>query len=105
MAHFVCFRPGHPGPCVQPHRRNTMSHRVRTISAILLALAVGACTGEAPLVEVKGACADVFKAQVCTWAKTKGTNLVQAGAVVPLASIENAPADQPMVWPPVAAAA
>ncbi|HLB73265.1 MAG TPA: hypothetical protein VJJ98_04550 [Sedimentisphaerales bacterium] len=81
-----------------------MSHRVRTISAILLALAVGACTGEAPLVEVKGACADVFKAQVCTWAKTKGTNLVQAGAVVPLASIENAPADQPMVWPPAAAA-
>jgi hypothetical protein len=81
-----------------------MSHRVQTISAVLLALAVGACTREAPLVEVKGACADVFKAQVCTWAKTKGTNLVEAGAVVPLASIENAPADQPMVWPPAAAA-
>jgi hypothetical protein len=81
-----------------------MSHRVRTISAVLLALAVGACTGQEPLVEVKGACADVFKAQVCTWAKTKGTNLVEAGAVVPLASIENAPADQPMVWPPAAAA-
>jgi hypothetical protein len=81
-----------------------MSHRVGTISAVLLALAVGACTGEAPLVEVKGVCADVFKAQVCTWAKTKGTNLVEAGAVVPLASIENAPADQPMVWPPASVA-
>ena len=81
-----------------------MSDRVRTISAVLLAVAVGACTGEQPLVEVKGACADVFKAQVCTWATTKGQNLVEAGAVVPLASIENAPADQPMVWPPAAAA-
>ena len=81
-----------------------MSHRVQGISAVLLALAVGAFTGEAPTVEVKGACADVFKAQVCTWAKTKGKNLVEAGAVVPLASIENAPTDQPMVWPPAAAA-
>lgn len=81
-----------------------MSHRVQSISAVLLALAVGAFTGEAPTVEVKGACADVFKAQVCTWAKTKGKNLVEAGAVVPLASIVNAPADQPMVWPPAAAA-
>jgi hypothetical protein len=81
-----------------------MSHRVRTISAALVALAVGACSGGEPPVEVKGGCADVFKAQVCTWAKTKGTNLVEAGAVVPLASIENAPADQPMAWPPAAAA-
>lgn len=81
-----------------------MSHHIRTISAVLLALAVGACTGEEPLEEVKGTCADVFKAQVCTWAKTKGKRLVEAGAVVPLASIENAPADQPVVWPPAAAA-
>lgn len=81
-----------------------MSHRVPSLSAVLLALAVGACTGEAPIVEVKGACADVFQAQVCTWAKMKGQSLVEAGAVVPLASIENAPADQPMVWPPAAAA-
>jgi hypothetical protein len=81
-----------------------MSHHVPTITAVLLTLAVNARTGEAPLVQVTGSCADVFKAQVCTWAKTKGNILVEAGAVVPLASIENAPADQPMVWPPVAAA-
>jgi hypothetical protein len=81
-----------------------MSHRVRTIAVVMLAFAVGACTGEEPFAEVKGPCADVFKAQVCTWAKTQGKNLVEAGAVVPLASIENAPADQPMVWPPAAAA-
>lgn len=81
-----------------------MSHRVRTISTVLMALAAGACTGEKPLSDVEGACADVFKAQVCTWAKTKGKTLVEAGAVVPLATIENAPADQPMAWPPAAAA-
>jgi len=81
-----------------------MSHRVQALSAVLLALAVGAFTDEVPTVEVKGACADVFKAQVCTWATMKGKNLVEAGAVVPLASIENAPAEQPMAWPPVPAA-
>jgi len=81
-----------------------MSHRVQSLSVVLLALAVGAFTGEAPIVEVKGACADVFQDQVCTWARMKGKRLVEAGAVVPLASIENAPADQPMVWPPAAAA-
>jgi hypothetical protein len=69
-----------------------------------LALAVGACARAEPLVEIKGACADVFQAQVCTWAKARGNVLVEAGAVVPLASIENAPADQAMVWPPAAAA-
>ena len=79
-----------------------MSHRVRPISAALIAFAVGGCTGEAPIVEVKGACADVFTGQVCTWATTKGGTLVEAGAVVPLASIENAPAQPPMTWPPVA---
>lgn len=81
-----------------------MSHRVRTLAAVVLPLAWVACKQEAQLAEVKGDCADVFSAQVCTWARTRGTQLVEAGAVVPLAFIENAPADQPMVWPPAAAA-
>ena len=82
-----------------------MSRCIRTSPALLLALAIGACAGDDPIVDVKGPCADAFKAQVCTWAKTKGKDLVEAGAVVPLASIENAPANPPMVWPPVAVAA
>jgi len=81
-----------------------MSYCARTTSTVLLALAAGACTGGKSLVEVKGDCADVFNAQVCTWARTEGGKLVEAGAVVPLASLENAPPDQPMVWPPAAAA-
>jgi hypothetical protein len=77
-----------------------MPHRSRTIVAVLLALGVGACASAPALVEVKGACADVFKGQVCTWAKTQGMNLVEVGALVPLASIENAPAEGSMAWPP-----
>ena len=56
---------------------------------------------EVPIVEVKGECGDLFKAQVCTWARTQGTALVEVGATVPIASIENAPAaGGPMSWPP-----
>jgi len=81
-----------------------MSHLTRTVTTALLALSIGACTGEEQIVEAKGDCADVFAGKVCTWAKTKGKTLVEAGAVVPLATIENAPAEQAMAWPPVSAA-
>ena len=67
----------------------------------MVALGVCACATETPVVEVNGACADVYTAQVCTWAKTKGTTLLEVGAVIPLASIEKAPAEEAMVWPPV----
>jgi hypothetical protein len=79
-----------------------MSHRMYSISAALFAVTVGACAArEAPVVELKGACGDAFKAQVCTWAKTQGKNVLEVGAVVPMASIENAPAMGAMDWPPV----
>src|SRR5262245_47576727 len=58
-------------------------------------------TKEASISETKGACADIHKSQVCTWAKMQGETLLEVGATVPIASIENAPADTPMVWPPV----
>ena len=77
-----------------------MSHRAPTVSVLLLALAVGACAKDDALVDVKGSCTDAFKAQVCSFASMKGKTLVEAGIVVPLASIENAPAGQPMAWPP-----
>jgi hypothetical protein len=82
-----------------------MSHRVLTVSTMVLALAAGSsgCTkkGDA-VVEVKGACAAAFQGQVCTWAKMSGNTLLEAGAMVPLASIESAPAEMPMDWPPAA---
>lgn len=77
-----------------------MLHRALIVSAVLLSVAASGCAKEEALVEVKGTCADAHNAQVCTWAKMKGTTLVEAGAIVPIASIENAPAETPMVWPP-----
>jgi hypothetical protein len=82
-----------------------MSNRFPQKSAVLLVIAAGACAGEVPPVEVSGGCADVYQAQVCTFATTKGDSLIEAGATVPIAAIENAPHEQPMVWPPAPAAA
>jgi hypothetical protein len=70
--------------------------------AFLLAISVSACAKDDAIVDVKGSCADAFKAQMCTYAKTKGNMLVEAGAVIPIATIENSPKTAPMAWPPVA---
>lgn len=81
-----------------------MSYRTVTLPVVLvtlLALSAGTRAREAALTQVKGACADVYKGQVCTTSTMKGTTLVEVGAVIPLASIENAPAEMPMEWPPV----
>lgn len=53
---------------------------------------------------VHGECRPVNGADVCVWGETSGNALVAFGATVPVASVENAPADKPMVWPPVPAA-
>jgi hypothetical protein len=76
----------------------------RALVLPFVAFFVGACSRETPIVEVKGPCADVYQAQVCTWAKTQGDSLLEVGAEVPMASIENSPAQEPMVWPPAAIA-
>jgi hypothetical protein len=67
------------------------------MASTLLVGIVGACSTEAPITEVKGSCADVYNSQVCTWARTQGDNLLEVGAAVPIAIIENSPADVPMV--------
>ncbi len=76
-----------------------------TSGLVVLAAVLCACAKEAPVVEVMGECADVYQAQLCTWARMQGTTVVAVGATVPLASIENAPDDAHMVWPPVMATA
>ncbi len=81
-----------------------MSITSRAVAPALLVSIIGACSTEAPITEVQGSCADVYGSQVCTWARTQGDNLFEAGAVVPIASIENSPADEPMAWPPAAVA-
>ncbi len=81
-----------------------MSYRAVTLAfagIAILALSVAARATDVALTVVQGACADVFRGQVCATSTMKGTTLVEVGAVVPLASIENAPAEMPMEWPPV----
>ena len=51
---------------------------------------------------VQGECRSVHGADVCVWGEKSGNTIVAFGATIPVAAIENAPAEAPMVWPPVA---
>ena len=77
-----------------------MSKLSRAIAFAVLTIVVGACSKDTPIAELSGPCADVYKSPVCTWAKTRGDSLLEVGLVVPVASIENSPAQAPMAWPP-----
>lgn len=57
----------------------------------------GACTKERL---VQGECKPFNGGDICTWGRMSGTTLVAFGATVPVKSIENSPAEMPMVWPP-----
>ena len=74
-----------------------MSRQPRTVAVALLAVCIGACAKDVPIAELKGSCADVYKAQVCTWAKMQGDSVLEVSATVPIASIENSTVQAPMV--------
>lgn len=76
---------------------------LRTL-VICLATALCACTRPVPVVEVAGDCGDVYQARICTWARMQGSTVLEIGADVPAASLENAPKEGQMAWPPVALA-
>ncbi len=71
------------------------------VAAVLVLLT--SCTPDSRL--ASGECADMYGAEVCTWAVMEGETVVELGATVPLASIEAAPAEAEMVWPPAQEAA
>jgi hypothetical protein len=52
----------------------------------------------------QGECRTVNGASVCAWAEVSGNTLTRFGIDVPMETIQNAPNDVPMAWPPVAAA-
>jgi hypothetical protein len=52
----------------------------------------------------QGACADVYGGEVCTWSREQGEVLLEFGATVPMATVDNAPLGGEMVFPPVAQA-
>ncbi len=67
-----------------------------TAAVVLLA----ACGAKPSVTEVSGQCGDVFGGTVCTWARMEADRVLAVGATVPIASIEGAPADAEMAWPP-----
>lgn len=72
-----------------------------------LALGAGACAKEQAVPQeriVQGACQPAFGGEVCAWDRMSDTTLTAFGATVPMRAIDSAPAEAPMVWPPVAAA-
>ena len=68
----------------------------------VLVIGLAACSNQQI---VQGECRPVNGADICVWGEMSGNTLVAFGATVPMRSVENAPADDSMVWPPVAAAA
>lgn len=64
----------------------------------MLVIGLAACSKQQV---VQGECRPVNGADVCVWGETSGNALVAFGATIPVGSVENAPADAPMVWPPV----
>jgi hypothetical protein len=77
-----------------------MQSRAVPLHLLALGILLVACAKEVPVVAVQGECGDAYKGNVCTWAQMKGDSLIEVGATVPLASIENAPNEEAMVWPP-----
>jgi hypothetical protein len=67
---------------------------------LLVVTASASCASAPGVVDVPGSCADVYGGQVCTFARTQGDAVIEVGALVPVASLEAAPADAPMAWPP-----
>jgi hypothetical protein len=73
------------------------------MTAAVAAVAVGMAV--APVKRItQGECRAVNGAQVCAWAEETNNMLTSFGINVPIQSIQNAPDEAAMVWPPVAAA-
>lgn len=83
-----------------------MSFRSNYALAIVgAAFVLGGCSNKPPAaVELAGDCQPAFGAQVCTWASMAGSKVVALGATIPMAAIEQSPAEMQMAWPPVAEA-
>ena len=65
---------------------------------------VTACASDTPLINLEGECKPAFGSEVCSWARARGSDVVEVGVTVPLASIEAAPMQHAMSWPPAATA-
>lgn len=77
-----------------------MRRRSNVGLALVALVVLSACAADEPVVEADGSCADAEGAQLCSWASTQGEAMIETGVTLAMASVENAPADAPMAWPP-----
>lgn len=79
-------------------------HPRPSFAGLVMTLVLSACgaNAEPEVLAVQGECADVFGAQLCTWATTTDGQVTEYGVTVPMAIIANAPEHMEMVFPPVA---
>ena len=83
-------------------------HPLSRIAACVLAVGVVACGDRAAQHEedtpvsqtIAGACDEAFGAEVCSWGTMVGNDVTEFGVTIPMATINGAPADAPMVFPP-----
>lgn len=71
---------------------------VGILSVLVFAGGALAQTGEA----TEGPCGQAFGAKVCTSYRTQSGKITEISLTAPVAAVEQAPADAPMVWPPKA---
>jgi hypothetical protein len=74
------------------------------VSVLLLAASACGTTKPAGPKEIAGDCQPAYGASICTWAEMADNQLVAFGATIPLVTIDSAPHEMAMVWPPVPAA-
>jgi hypothetical protein len=75
--------------------------RLTLVVPVLVLAAIGCGTRKpAALKEIAGECKPIYGASICTWAEMADSQLVALGATVPLATIDSAPHEGEMVWPP-----
>jgi hypothetical protein len=56
---------------------------------------------EPEMIITEGSCGTVFEGEICSWSKSKAGELVSFGATVPMSTVESAPSEGEMAWPPV----
>ena len=111
IRHIGCIFPALSPPLPHPRAEHmtmavTPIHRTsKPFGLALVALALGllACSKEPQVQVVQGECRPLFGSDACTWGRMSGDSLVSFGATIALASVEGAPAEAAMVWPPVMA--
>jgi len=75
----------------------------RILTAGMVVAGVASCTTPSERM-VQGDCSTVYGGEVCTWGKMSGSDVAEFGATIPLSTIENAPLEGEMTFPPVALA-